>query len=104
MSLLSLFGFKEEPEIEEANKKCADLLKIANDQVKVRKDKQKQVDEEAKAEAKAVAEAKAAPVEQTAPLAGQIKVGGRRRKTSRKSPSKKRATKSMYSKIKKWFK
>lgn len=33
------------------------------------------------------------------PVAGG---GRRRRKTSRKSPSKKRATKSMYNKIKKW--
>lgn len=79
MSLLSFFGFKDEPEIEEAKKQCDNLMKTANDQVKERKEK----------------EAVPAP----APAAG----GGRRRKTSRKSPSKKRATKSMYSKIKKWI-
>ncbi len=50
---------------------------------------QKQVDEEAEAKAKAAAVATS-------------RGGRRRRKTSRKSPSKKRATKSMYNKIKKW--
>ena len=86
MSLLSFFGFKDEPEIEEAKKQCDNLMKTANDQVKERKEKE------------AVPAPAPAPVQAAAPAAG----GGRRRKTSRKSPSKKRATKSMYSKIKKW--
>jgi hypothetical protein len=90
MSLLSLFGFEDEPEIKEAKKQCDVLLKTANDQVKVRKDKQ----------TTPPVAAPVTPVAQPAAAAG----GGRRRKTSRKSPSKKRATKSMYSKIKKWFK
>ena len=84
MSLLSFFGFKDEPEIEEAKKQCDNLMKTANDQVKERKDKA------------------AAPVEQPVQAAAPAAGGGRRRKTSRKSPSKKRATKSMYNKIKKW--
>ena len=89
MSLLSFLGFKDEPEIEQAKKQCDNLMKTANDQVKLRKEK-----EAAAAPAAAPA---VAPVEQPVQAAG----GGRRRKTSRKSPSKKRATKSMFN-IKKW--
>ena len=85
MSLLSFFGYKDEPEIEEAKKQCDNLMKTANEQVKERK-------------AKAVA----APAPTPAAVQSASAGGGRRRKTSRKSPSKKRATKSMYSKIKKW--
>ena len=87
MSLLSFFGYKDEPEIEEAKKQCDNLMKTANDQVKERK-----------------AKAAAAPAPTPAAVQSASAGGGRRRKTSRKSPSKKRATKSMYSKIKKWFK
>ena len=58
---------------------------------------QKQVDEEAKAKAAAVIQ-----VDQPAAAVATSRGGRRRRKTSRKSPSKKRATKSMYNKIKKW--
>jgi hypothetical protein len=85
MSLLSFFGYKDEPEIEEAKKQCDNLMKTANDQVKERK-----------------AKAAAAPAPTPAAVQSASAGGGRRRKTSRKSPSKKRATKSMYSKIKKW--
>jgi hypothetical protein len=90
MSLLSFLGFKDEPEIEQAKKQCDNLMKTANEQVKLRKEKEA-------APAVAPAVAPAAPVEQPVQAAG----GGRRRKTSRKSPSKKRATKSMFN-IKKW--
>ena len=85
MSFMSFLGFKDEPEIEEAKTKCNELMKTANDQVKLRKEKE------------------AVPAPAPAPAAAPVAAGGgRRRKTSRKSPSKKRATKSMYSKIKKW--
>ena len=85
--LLSYLGFKDEPEIEEANKQCDVLLKTAKARVKERQ------------EAEAAAKAQAQPQPAAAPAAG----GGRRRKTAkRKSPSKKGARKSMYNKISKW--
>ena len=40
MSLLSFFGYKDEPEIEEAKKQCDNLMKTANDQVKERQKQQ----------------------------------------------------------------
>jgi hypothetical protein len=90
--LLSYLGFKDEPEIEEANKQCDVLLKTAKARVKER--------QEAEAAAKAQPQAQAQPQPAVAaPAAG----GGRRRKTAkRKSPSKKGARKSIYNKISKW--
>jgi hypothetical protein len=89
--LLSYLGFKDEPEIEEANKQCDVLLKTAKARVKERQEA-----EAAQAQPQSQAQAQPAVA---APAAG----GGRRRKTAkRKSPSKKGARKSMYNKISKW--
>lgn len=76
--------------------------KSVADAKKVLVDAQKSL-EEAKAAEEAKAKAVAPAPTPTAVQAVQAAGGGRRRKTSRKSPSKKRATKSMYSKIKKWI-